>query len=91
MKKTNLPQHEIKTSKNENTGKAALKLCMRHCYLLRAHRYVKYVRLVAVHSNIHTNMRVTYEWSVVKEAISHSREEGEEGVFETHLWTSMNK
>lgn len=43
-----------------------------------------------IYSESHLHLpEVTHQRRVVKEAVSHSGEEGEEGVSETHLWTAQ--
>lgn len=45
--------------------------------------------LAAAHANLLAAARASHQRRVVKEAVSHSGEEGEEGVSETHLWTTQ--
>lgn len=46
-------------------------------------------RLAAAHANVPAVARASHQRRVVKEAVSHSGEEGEEGISETHLWTTQ--
>lgn len=78
---------EIKTYKRRH--KQGSTGSMGHCNSFKANAYVKYILLMATHPNTHiySMQGITYERRVVKEAISHSWKEGEEGIFETHLRT----